>query len=474
MKIVYVASEAYPFVKTGGIADVVGSLPKFIAKEGIKISVCIPLYKNIDIKKHNIQKTDISLEVSSKDKTFLFDVYKYKDSVKFYFFYNKELFGRDGIYGTEEGYYPDNHIRFGAFSYAVLEFLKKTGFMPDIIHVNSWQPALIPVLTNTKYKEIFKRVKTVQTIHNIAYQGVFPENAFKELDLEESLWSSKFLEHKGKLNFLKGGIVFSDAITTVSPTYMREICTPEYGFGLDGVLRDNCHKLYGILNGIDYSIWNPEKDTFIYKNYSFSNYADKLVNKEKLLKETGLEGIEKPLFSFVGKLKDEHGVSLLLEGLEEISKLDLNFIILGHGEKRYNELFKRLSGKYKNVYIKVAFDEPFSRKIYAGTDFLVKPSLYEPCGLSQMIAMRYGDIVIARKTGGLADTVKDVLEPNGYGILFKEPVLEEFLFAIERGLNLYKNRENFINLSKYVATLDFSWEQSAAKYIRLYEALKFG
>ncbi len=473
MKIAYVASEAYPFIKTGGIADVVGSLPKFIAKEGIKIIVCIPLYKKIDIKKHGIVETDISISVNIAGKQYEYKVYKYKNNVKFYFFYNKDFFGREGIYGTESGEYEDNYLRFGTFSYAVLEFFKKTNFIPDIIHINSWQPALIPILKE-KYGEFFKNTKTIQTVHNIAYQGVFPKKVIDELGLDRKLLSSEFLEHKGKVNFLKGGIILSDAVTTVSPTYLKEICTPEYGFGLDAVLRENCHKLFGILNGIDYSIWNPEKDPYIYQNYSYKEMEKKRKNKEEFLKETGLKGKEKPLLVFIGKFKEEHGVDILIDSLRILKNLDANFAILGHGNRKFNRFFEELKGQFENIYIKVAFDEPFSRKMYAAADFLIKPSLYEPCGLSQMIAMRYGTVVIARKTGGLADTIRDISEEGGYGILFDKPKTDELVFAIERSLNIYRAKEKFENLSKYVSTLDFSWDASAAKYIRLYESLKFG
>ncbi len=474
MRIVYVASEAYPFIKTGGISDVVGSLPRYIAKEGIKIIVCIPLYKKINRERFGISETDIEIEVKLKEKSHRFRIFKYKDNVKFYFFYNEELFGREGVYGTEEGGYSDNYIRFGAFSYAVLEFLKETGFIPDIIHINSWQPALIPVLISEKYTDAFKNTKTVQTIHNIAYQGVFPREAAYELDLEERLLNPDLLEHNGKLNFLKGGIVFSNAVTTVSPTYLKEICTPEYGFGLDRVLTKHCHKLFGILNGIDYSIWNPENDPYIYQNYSFNELEKKRKNKEAFLKEVGLEGKEKPLFVFIGKFKKEHGIDILVDSFRVLKNLDINLAILGYGNRTYNSFFESLKGQFPNIFINVSFDEAFSRKMYAAADFLIKPSLYEPCGLSQMIAMRYGTIVVARKTGGLADTVKDISEKDGYGILFEKPKTDDLVFAVERAIALYNSKERFDNLSKFVATLDFSWDESAAKYIRLYESLKFG
>lgn len=474
MKIVYVISEAYPFVKTGGLADVGGSFPKFVAKEGLKVIVCLPLYKTIDIKKYNIQKTDIEFYVELNQKKYKFQVYKYKDNVKYYFFKNNELFGREGIYGDENGYYKDNYLRFGAFSCAIIEFLKKTGFIPDIIHLNNWETSLISPIIKTRFKNIFINTKIVLTIHNLLYQGIFPKESGYELGFDKNLLTEDFLLHKGKFNFIKGGIIFSDAITTVSPTYMKEICTPEYGAGLDQIIKQNCHKLYGILNGIDYSIWNPEKDPFIYENYSYSQILKKEDNKKRLLEDIGLSNYTKPLITFVGKFKQEHGIDLLLDSIKHMSKFDANFLIFGIGEKKYNNLFSNIGKKYKNVYVKIGFNEEFSRKVYAGGDFLLRPSIVEPCGISQMIGMRYANIIIARKTGGLADTVKDLSESNGYGILFKSPQIKEFLFAVERALNLYKNKEKFQKLRKYVSTLNFSWEEPVAKYIRLYESLKFG
>ena len=479
MKVAFIASEAYPFAKTGGLGDVAGTLPKFIAKEGLKVILMLPLYKTIDRQKHGIVKTDISFNITLNGQVYPFTVYKLKDSVKCYFFHNSALFDRDYIYGPPEGGYPDNDIRFGVFSHAVLEFLRKTGFTPDIIHANDWQTSLVPVLLKDKfkYKDIFPDVKTVLTIHNIAYQGIFDKTTMEKLELGWHLFTMEKLEFWDKVNFLKGGIVFSDALTTVSPTYAKEICTPEYGYGLDGVLRTHCHKLYGILNGIDYSIWNPETDPYIYENYSYKDLANKHINKKMFLKEFNLQGEEKPLFIFINRLTYQKGVDLLIESMDKMVyelKNTANFAFLGSGEKKYNEYFKSIENKFPNIFVKIGYDEPLSRKMYAAADFLLMPSIFEPCGLNQMIAMRYGTIVVARKTGGLADTVKDISEPNGYGILFEKPDKFQFENAIDRAIDLYRDSVKFSKLCELVSTLDFSWEASAAKYIRLYESLKFG
>ncbi len=462
MKIVYVVKEAYPFIKTGGLGDVAGSFPKFIAKEGLKISVCLPLYENIDTNKYNIQKTDLSITVDINNKRYIFDIYKHKNQVKFYFFKNDKLFK------------AKNNLKFIIFSHAVVQFLNRTGFIPDIIHTNNWESALISVIIKTRYHRIFSSTRTVLTIHNILEQGIFPESYLSKSGIDKELLDESFLLHNGRINILKGGIIFSDAVTTVSPTYMKEICTPEYGAGLDLVLKKHCHKLYGILNGIDYSIWNPEKDSYIYQNYSYNQPERKKINKDMFLKDVGLTGNDKPLIVFIGKLKKEHGIDLLIKSIEELAKFNANFAVLGTGDRKYNQKLESLQGKYKNIFIKVAFDENLSRKLYSAGDFFLKPSIYEPCGISHMIAMRYGNVVIARKTGGLIDTVKDISQKNGYGILFDRPYKKELLFSIERALNLYKNQKRFVEITRYVSTLDFSWEEPVAKYIRLYESLRYG
>ncbi len=477
MKIVYVASEVYPFSKTGGLGDVAGALPKYIAKEGLRVSVITPLYKTVDRKKHNIVKTDISFNVEVNGKIYNFSVYKFKDTVKYYFLYNSYLFDRDYIYGPPEGGYEDNDIRFGVFSYAVLEFLKKTGYMPDILHLNDWHTSLIPVLLKVKYNKQFSNTKTVLTIHNIAYQGVFDKYSIERLDLGWHLFTMDKLEFWDKVNFLKGGIVYSDVINTVSPTYAREILSPEYGCGLDGVLKVNCHKLYGILNGIDYLEWDPETDIYIYKNYSYTDLSNKYINKKFFLIENKLEDINKPLFVFIGRLTYQKGLDIIIESIEKLAK-DFknlaNFAFLGSGEKKYEDYFRGIIDKYKNIFVEIGFNEELSRKMYAAGDFLLMPSMFEPCGLNQMIAMRYGTLVVARRTGGLNDTIKDIKEKNGYGILFDKPESSEFINAITRAINLYKNYKKFTKLQEFVSTLNFSWEASAKKYIRLYEFLRFG
>ena len=471
MKVVFVSSEIYPFAKTGGLADIAGALPVKIAKHGIRTFAFMPLYKTVDTEKFGIKPINVKLDVYLNGRSYTFEVYKLIDGVSYFFLKNDELFGRDYLYGTPEGDYTDNDVRFGAFSYAVMEFIKNEGLNPDIIHVNDWQTSLIPVLTYYKYG--WHDVKTVLTIHNLAYQGIFDKYSIERLNLGWDLFHMEALEFYDKVNFLKGGIVFSTAVTTVSPTYAKEILTPEHGYGLDGLLRKYENKLFGIINGIDYDIWNPETDKHIYKNYCSFTLQNKDINKELFLKETGLKDKSKPLFIFIGRFAKQKGIDLIIDSIDDLSKLPINLAILGSGDKGYNDFFESIKGKYENIFVKVGYDEPLSRKMYASADFLIMPSLFEPCGLNQMIAMRYGTLVVARKTGGLNDTVKDISEKDGYGIVFEKPEKHEFLNAISRAVELYKNKTTFEDLRKKVMELDFSIESTAVKYIKLYENIKY-
>ncbi|MCX7738250.1 MAG: glycogen synthase [Hydrogenothermaceae bacterium] len=472
MMVVFASSEIYPFAKTGGLADVAGALSKKLADYGIKVFAFMPMYKRVDSEKYELRKIEKSITVSLGGKSYIFEIYKKMDGVSYFFLKNDELFGRDYLYGTPEGDYPDNDIRFGAFCYGVMEFIKSENLRPDIIHSNDWQTSLLPVLTYHKYG--MHDVKTVLTIHNLAYQGVFDKFAVERLGLDWEIFHMEALEFYDRVNLLKGGIVFSSAVTTVSPTYAKEITTPEYGHGLEGVLRKYKGKLYGIINGIDYRVWDPETDKCIYTNYCVFNFERKSDNKRSFLREIGLSGDNRPLFIFIGRFAKQKGIDLIMDSVSELSKKDANFIILGSGDRQYNDFFSSLIGNYRNIYVKVGYDEPLSRKMYASGDFLLMPSVFEPCGLNQMIAMRYGTLVVARATGGLKDTVKDIMEPEGYGILFEQFSKDRFLNAVDRAVRLYYDQlERFKDLQKTVMTLDFSLDSQTSKYIKLYEALKY-
>ncbi len=486
MKVFYLSSEIYPFAKTGGLADVAGTLPVSLKKLGVDIILAMPYYNKF-VEKHDPEDAGITLDVEFNGEVFKTPVLKKEyRGVTTYFIRNDRYFDRDYLYGTPEGDYPDNPLRFGFFSVAALRLLEKLNFKPGIIHLNDWQTALIPVyLKNTDLFPFLKDTKTILTIHNLAYQGTFPPDVLKSLMLPESLFNMEALEFYGKINFLKGGIVFSDVITTVSPTYAREIQTSEFGYGLEGVLYKRREHLFGILNGIDYDVWNPETDEYIYYNYSYGDFHyKKVLNKTHLQEDMGLPASsEIPLIGIVSRLAAQKGFDLLSDAMSELSRLDLQMVILGTGDKIYQDLLMDFGTKFPDKFaVKIDFDPVLARRIYAGSDMFLMPSRYEPCGLGQMIAMRYGTIPIVRKTGGLADTVEDFTyeklkrdpgKRKGYGFSFGTYTHAHLIDAIKRALKVFKDQETWQQLIKIAMTRDFSWKSSAKEYVELYERVIF-
>jgi starch synthase len=472
MKITFVASESHPYIKTGGLGDVVGSLPKYLKKENLDISLIIPFYKKIKEKNLNLEYvTDIEIKLN---ENFLnFKVLREKDNNDFniYFLENDPLFLRDGIYNENNIDYKDNHLRFGSFSLASLKFVKDH-IKSDIIHIHDWQTSFLSI-----YNKILSgyNFKTILTIHNLAYQGLFEKNSLNELSFPDYLYSIEYLEFYGKVNFLKGGIIFSDIITTVSPTYSKEIQKSEFGFGLDGVLKSKSHKIYGILNGIDYDYWNPEKDSYIYKNYNTLTFSDKLINKKFLYDELSLNfDINLPLYSMITRITDQKGIDLIINIFEKLMNENLYLIILGTGDKNYEDILNFYNEKYKDKYKFLnRFDEVLSHKIYASSDFFIMPSKFEPCGLSQMISLRYGTIPIVRSTGGLRDTIVEYNDRVncGNGFVFYDYDGEDLYDAIKRSLILYRDKEKLHKVIKIGMNSDFSWERSVKEYIEIYKKL---
>ncbi len=460
MEVLYCASEIYPYAKTGGLADVGYCMIKYLNRLGVKAKGVMPYYK--DLKAENVENTGKSVEVELAGDKYRFDIYENEHC---YFLKNDELFWRDFIYGPPGRGYGDNDIRFGGFSKAVAKAINEGIFTPDIVHTNDWQTALIPVFL----KEVYRNpTKVVFTIHNFAYQGIFPYETLDRLGLPKYLFHMEALEFWGEVNFMKGGIIFSDLVTTVSPTYAEEIKTAEYGNGLEGVLRKYAYKLKGILNGIDYEIWNPATDRDIYEHYSQRRYGKKFRNKEELTKELDLD-YEKPLIAFINRLTYQKGVDLILESAETMSKLRANFVFFGDGE--YRERFLKLN-KYDNFRVLTNFNEHFARKLYSAADFVLMPSLFEPCGLTAVIGMRYGAIPIVRATGGLKDLVKDMeTEKNGYGITFHAVETETFICALERAIELHDNERKFRKYVKKVMSLEFSCDRMAKEYLSSYEEI---
>jgi len=471
MKVLMASSEIDPLAKTGGLADVASSLPKALKKEGVDIFLVMPYYKKFVSKTpFKVENTGYSFEVFLNGKLIKGGFYKtWLDSVPIFLVENDELYDRENLYGTPQGDYPDNWLRFGFFSYSVLELAKLLKDV-DILHLNDWQTALVPYIKMKKYPE-HKNAKCLLSIHNLAYQGIFDKEVLEALGLGYDEFHMDGVEFYGRVNFLKAGIVFSDFINTVSPTYAQEIQTPEFGYGLDGILRKRKDVLVGILNGIDYDVWNPERDSEIYVNFGQSDLLEgKRENKLRLLSETNLKGDDKPLFGIVSRLAEQKGFDLFPPIMESLAKLDLNMVVLGAGDKLYQDMFLEISKNYKNIYVKIGFDPVFAKRIYASSDFFLMPSKYEPCGLGQLIAMRYGTIPVVRATGGLRDTVKDVSE-GGYGIVFEKYEPQELLKAVKRAIDFYRDQEKFKASVKYVFGLDFSWKNSALEYIKLYNRM---
>lgn len=460
MKIAICASEVVPFAKTGGLADVAGALPLALEDLNQEVIIILPRYKAIGDSQFRIQrlKKDISYSVIGKD-------------IKVYFIENDKFFARDGLYGDKNGDYKDNLDRFSYYNRRALQLLKEINFKPDIIHIHDWQTALIPVYLKTVYAHdgFYKDIKTILTIHNIGYQGLFPKEEFPKLGLDWSLFNMETLEFYDQINILKGGIVFSDFINTVSPTYSREIQTKEFGFGLEGILNKRRQHLSGILNGLDYSIWNPLTDKFIIKNYSAGDLEGKHKGKEDLQETCGLPTKKEiPLFGIVSRLAEQKGFDILSASMEKVCRMDLQLVILGTGDLKYHLVLENIVKKYpKIISLHLKFDDPLAHKIYAGSDIFLMPSKYEPCGLGQMISLAYGTIPLVFKTGGLADTIT---KDNGF--VFDNYKKEELIKTMEKAIRIFKDKKKWSGLMQKAMQSDFSWKESAKEYLALYEKAK--
>lgn len=475
MSILFAASEIFPYAKTGGLADVGQALPEALRNDGEKVYSVMPLYNQIDREKYAIVYSNLTFDYWLRGVRHQFDVFHSLENEDEIFIYNPVLCNRTGLYHDEFGDFGDNGLRFGLFSYAILEVMIRKNLDVDAIHVNDWQTALVPLLAKTRYKI---DTKTILTIHNLAYQGIFDKDVMYDLELDwETCFKFNGLEYFDAVNFLKAGIYYADHVTTVSDTYAYEIQTPRFGNGLDETLRINSYKLRGVVNGISTEVFNPLKDEYIEKNFSLEEYKGKSENKEALCKELGLKDCNRPLFIFIGRFTSQKGVDLILEAMNLFKTYEANFVILGSGEEFYNQAFGSLVGRFENIYVRLGYDEGFGRRLYASADFLLMPSIFEPCGLNQMIAMQYGVLPIVAKTGGLKDTVIDFTDisdtkdvASGLGITFDEHNLFWFNHAIAKALSLYGNKEKFEKISKHNMSVDNSWKNSAQTYINLYKS----
>lgn len=471
MKVLYVASEALPFMASGGLGDVAGSLPQALRKRLIGCRVVMPMYDGIkqELKDKMTFITSFTVPVAWRRQ--YCGVFEAKhNGVIYYFIDNQYYFKRDGIYG-----YYDDAERFAFFSRAVLEMIPYIDFKPDIIHCNDWQSALVPVYYSTMYAQApgYENIKTVFTIHNIQYQGTYGMELIPEV-LGIPAEATSVVEFGGDVNFMKGAIESANKVTTVSPSYANEILDPWYSHGLDTILNERSWKLSGILNGIDTELYNPETDKDIFFNYSAEDFKNKAKNKQKLQELMGLpQKKDTPLIGMVSRLVSHKGLDLVKGVMEElIQTTDVQFVILGSGDWQYEEFFKEMAARYpEQVAIKLGFIPSLSKKIYAGTDMFLMPSKSEPCGLSQMIALRYGSIPIVRETGGLRDSIHDSQDGEGNGFTFANYNAHEMLYTIRRAVEGYQNKKGWQILVKRAMECDNSWGKSANEYIKLYKAL---
>lgn len=475
MHIVFAASEGVPFSKTGGLADVVGALPRTLASAGHQVSVYLPLYRQTLLRK--AEKVVSSITIPFDDRYRFCSVASAGKSsgVQFYFVDYPPFFGRDALYGTSSGDYPDNAERFALFSRAVLEASKILG-PPQIFHCHDWQAALIPVLLRTQYAEdpAFRDAATVFTIHNMGYQGLFPPDTLPLLTLPWDLFTISKMEFFGNVNFLKGALVFSDFITTVSKKYSQEIQTTEFGFGLEGVLRTRSSTVTGILNGVDYDEWSPETDKFTIARYSAQDLSGKTKCREDLLASFDIPKADArlPVIGIVSRFAAQKGFDLIAQIMERLAREEMIIVALGSGDKTYEEMFLRLSKQFpQKIAVKVAYDNTLAHKIEAGSDMFLMPSRYEPCGLNQIYSLKYGTVPIVRATGGLDDTIEhwDARTGKGTGFKFTDCNGEALLLTIREALRAYRDQTSWQQLMRNGMSKDFSWTASGREYIRVYE-----
>lgn len=475
MKILLVASEATPFAKTGGLADVAGSLPKALHALGHDVRLILPWYQGVATAFGDAATAGPTVTIASGLSRHSATLRQLQyQGLTVYFVDCPELFDRPGLYGDKGGDYPDNPERFGVFCRAVLQSLEPVDFIPEVIHVNDWQSALIPVLLRTERRDdpLFATIATVMTIHNLGYQGLFPPEILTTLGLSPSLYGVEGLEYFGRVSLLKGGIVFADLVTTVSPTYCREIQTPGFGHGFDGLLRRRAADLHGVLNGLDPTQWDPAQPGSLPFPYDSSNLRPKGLNKRALQRELGLDPhLDQALVSLVTRIDPQKGLDLVAAAADALMARPLQLVLLGSGERGLSESLAELGRRHPGrISINLHFDEGLSRRIYAASDLFLMPSRYEPCGLGQLIALRYGAVPVVRRTGGLADTVIDPLDaPHlANGFHFGPATPEALVTALDRALAARAQRRSWLDLVRRGMNQDFSWDRSARRYLELY------
>jgi starch synthase len=478
MKILIASPEAVPYVKTGGLADVAGALCKEYRRMKKEVFLILPLYRKIMDGQSPLEDTGVVIDVPVGEKMIRGRIFR--DELPAYFIRCDEFFDRPEPYGTPEGDYADNASRFIFFSRGILEACRALDLKPDIIHCNDWQTGLVPLYLKTLYKNdaFFTKTASLFSLHNIGYQGLFPPSEMPLTNLGWEFFHPDLLEFYGKVNFLKAGLISADVLTTVSNTYSEEILTKEFGYGLEGVLKKREHDLYGVVNGIDYEEWDPSTDEFLPGHYSQDNISGKAICKRELIKSlfkrsAVVKAEEMPVVGMVGRLSAQKGLDLLEESVPAMLSFGVKLVILGKGDEKFQKIFADISEKHGDmVSVTIGFDNSLAHRIYAGADFFLMPSRYEPCGLGQLISQRYGTIPIARNTGGLADTITDYdpLKKKGTGFLFSDYTASAMQDALKRAFCVYGDKGKMKKMIGDGMKMDFSWERSAERYISLYSA----
>ena len=466
-----VSSEAAPLAKTGGLADVVGALPVALREQGDEAAVVIPRYGSIDLK--GARRVYDGIAVYLGPVRHDISIYQAPAEFPFYLVDCPPLFDRKGLYGESGMDYPDNHIRFAVFARAALA-VARVLFRTQVFHCHDWQAGLVPALLRSSFATdpTFLGVKTLFTIHNLGYQGLFPKSALEEAGLDPEIFQPGGVEFFGQISYIKGGIAFADALNTVSPTYAREIQTPEYGFGLDGALRARANVLSGILNGVDYRDWNPETDALIPARYSADDLAGKRICKQRLLEETGLPpaALDRPLIGIVSRFTRQKGTDLLAEVAGRIAAEDLYLVALGSGDPEYEAFFRAMAAEHPGrIAVRLGFDEGLAHRIEAGADLFLMPSRYEPCGLNQIYSLRYGTVPVVRATGGLDDTIDE-----DTGFKFAEYSAQALMEAVRTANRAFSEGDAWRETMRRGMRKDFSWKASAASYSALYRRLLGG
>ncbi|MDL2306528.1 glycogen synthase GlgA [Desulfovibrio sp. OttesenSCG-928-C06] len=476
----FVTSEMYPFCKTGGLGDVLGALPVTLHKMGIPVAVILPFYR-LTMNRHKVHQSYFGLPVGYPWAPITADAHKIVyNGVPVYFIERAEYFDRAAYYNTYKGDYFDNAERFIFFCRAALALIRRLNNSPAVIHAHDWQTGMLPAYVHyyKQYDPFWQNTSTVFTVHNLAFQGRFSSRLFDGCGLPPDAWSMSGVEFFGDLNMMKAGLNYASKVTTVSPSYSREILGPEFGYGMDGVLRERGSDLHGILNGVNYSIWSPENSRYLPRHYSADNLSGKKLCKDALIAELGMSPHlrNRPIFGFIGRLREQKGIDILYEIVPELMKRDIGLVVLGEGDAGFEAASMRFSQEYPGRYAGIVrYTEPLAHRVQAGSDSFLMPSRYEPCGLTQMYALRYGTPPIATSVGGLRDSIVPCPADDCTGFTFDECTGDAFLEAILEALTLWENNpQRWKEMVIRAMNQDFSWERSAQQYIDIYRSIGYG